>query len=336
MVIQAPMAGFTDRPMRRLAKEFGADLAYTEMISARALVEGHQRTVAMLNGIDREASVVVQLMGSDPGIMAEAAAAAESTGADGVDINLGCPVKKIVRSGAGAALMREPGRVREIVRRVRDAIRIPLSVKMRAGWDEASRNAMEIGRIAQASGVDAVAIHGRLATQGYAGGADWGVIRSLAESLTVPVVGNGDVRTCRGAEEMVRRTGCAAVMIGRASLGNPWIFRAIKLKRAGKEAPWPDAAKRIEVAERHLLLAFEEKGRRGLLQMRKHLAWYLRGFPGAREVRDRIHRTEAVSAVLAELEGIRKHLRSAEEVASGGRGDVLSASKEQTIRERRY
>jgi nifR3 family TIM-barrel protein len=259
------MAGFTDGPARRIARRFGADITYTEMISARALLEGHRRTRAMLDGIDRETSVVVQFMGSDPDIMAEAAAMAEGLGADGIDINLGCSVRKIVRNGAGAALMREPTRVAGIVSRVSSAIRIPLSVKIRAGWDERNMNAVQIGRIAQDSGAEAVAIHGRLASQGYTGEADWNIIRVLVRVLGIPVVGNGDVRCWEDAEKMVRR---------------------------------------IEGAKGHLLAAYAEKGRRGLLQMRKQLAWYLRGFPGAREVRDRIHRVESVDSVVAELEGL--------------------------------
>jgi tRNA-dihydrouridine synthase B len=304
------MAGYTDAPMRGMARRFGADITYTEMISARALVQGHKRTASMLDGIDRGTNVVVQLMGTDPSVMAEAGAMAESMGADGIDINLGCAVRKIVRNGAGAALMRDPSRVGHIVRRVREAIRIPLSVKMRAGWDAENRNAGEVARIAEGNGVDAVAIHGRLASEGYRGQADWAVIRDLVETLAIPVVGNGDIRDSRDAEQMIRQTNCTAVMVGRASLGNPWIFRSIQRERAGMQPLRVRPRERIEAAKQHLHAAHEAKGRRGVLAMRKHLSWYLRGFPGVREVRNRIHRMETVDGVMTELDCFVERLRA--------------------------
>jgi len=303
-LILAPMAGYTDGPTRRIAREFGADLVYSEMISARAFVEGHRRTGAMLDGIGEEDGVVVQFMGSDEVVFGEAAARAEALGADGVDINMGCAAKKIVKSGAGAALMRDPGLVRRIVGRVRDAVRIPVSVKIRAGWDDETRNALEIARIAEESGADAVALHGRTAVQGYRGAADWGLVRDLVGALRIPVYGNGDVRGWEEARRLVEETSCAGVMIGRASLGNPWVFQEIRRRRGGGEWAPPDARDRIEGAKRHFRMAVALKGRPGLYEMRKQLAFYLKGFPGAREARNRINRTEEMESVLAELDDL--------------------------------
>jgi len=296
------MAGYTDGPTRRLAREFGADRTYTEMISARAFVEGHRKTRSMLDGIDGETAVTVQFMGSDPGILAEAAARAEDLGADGVDVNMGCAAKKIVKNGAGAALMRDPVRVGEIVRRVREAVRVPVSVKIRAGWDDEHRNAVEIGRVARESGADVVAVHGRTAVQAYRGKADWEVVQALVGALGIPVYGNGDVRGWDDARRLVEETGCAGVMIGRAALGNPWIFGEIRQRGAGGPQARPGHRERLEGARRHFQLAVSLKGRSGLFEMRKQLAFYLKGFPGAREVRDRINRTEEMGGVLSELD----------------------------------
>jgi nifR3 family TIM-barrel protein len=272
------------------------------MISARAFVEGHRKTRSMLDGIAGETAVTVQFMGSDPAVLAEAASRAEDLGADGVDVNMGCAAKKIVKNGAGAALMRDPVLVGDIVRRVRRAVRVPVSVKIRAGWDDENRNALEIGRVARESGVDVLAVHGRTAAQAYRGKADRGVVRALVEGLGIPVYGNGDVRGWEDACRMVEETGCAGVMIGRAALGNPWIFREIHRRRGREEWSRPGPRERLEGARRHFDLAVSLKGRNGLFEMRKQLAFYLKGFPGAREVRDRINRTEDMEAVLLELD----------------------------------
>ena len=298
-LVLAPMAGVCDAPFRRICKEMGCGLVYTEMISAMALVYDNRRTLEMLRIFDDERPVAVQLFGSDPDVMARAAAAVERRGADILDINMGCPAPKIVRSGEGAALMCRPALACTIVRAVRAACDIPVTVKIRKGWDAETANAVEFAVGCVDAGADAVAVHGRTRADGYSGAADWSVVARVARAVPVPVLGNGDVDSPEAAARMLDETGCAAVMVGRGALGNPWIFRrALGFISTGQLPPEPEPCERITMAVRHLNDVAALKGDDTAAgQMRKHLAWYTRGLKGAARVREAIMAAPTVSAL---------------------------------------
>lgn len=270
----APMAGVTNAPFRLIARECGAGLLTSEEIDAKALVLGNEKTRVLALHLPEERPVAMQLLGSDPDVLAEAARLLADGGADGIDLNMGCPVPKIVAKGQGAALMRDPLRAAVIFRTIRKAVGVPLTIKVRGGWDDAATNAPEIARIAEDEGVDGVTVHPRTRSQRYTGMAPWDVIAAVVAAVRIPVTGNGDVRSHAGAAAMVNATGCAAVMIGRGALGAPWIFGA---------AP-PDREERARVIRRHCaLIEAHLPARLALVQMKKHLAWYSAGLPfGAR------------------------------------------------------
>lgn len=291
--VLAPMAGVTDLAYRLLAKEMGCALVYTEMISDKAVIFRNERTFDMLRISERERPVAVQIFGSDPDSMAEAATIVRDRAhPDIIDINMGCPTQKIVKNGEGAALMRDIPLARDIVAAVVAASGgVPVTVKMRKGWDQEHVNAVELARAVEAAGAMAVAVHGRTRDQFYSGVADQRIIRDVKMAVGIPVIGNGDVRSAEDAARMLAETGCNAVMIGRAALGNPWIFREIAayLATGEKMAP-PSPAERVAMAMRHLDMMIELFGERSaVLQMRKHAAWYVRGVPGAAQARVRIN-----------------------------------------------
>lgn len=305
-VLAAPMAGVTDKAFRLLAREAGAALVYTEMLSARALARESRRTREMLDLSGEQPPVAVQIFGNDPREMAAAARQAEAAGAALVDINMGCPTPKVVKNGDGAALLRDLPRALDIVRACVEAVRVPVTVKMRRGWEEGEEVAPELAAAAEAAGASAVAVHGRFRSQFYQGRADWPAIRRVVEAVRIPVIGNGDVRSPRDAFLLLEETGCRAVMIGRAALGNPWIFgRVARYLERGEEVPPPPPAVRVEMALRHLRLQVRYKGEQvGVRQMRKHLAWYLRGLPGAASLRQQLHRVESLAEAEAVLRSI--------------------------------
>ncbi|HHY47939.1 MAG TPA: tRNA dihydrouridine synthase DusB [Firmicutes bacterium] len=300
-LVLAPMAGVTDSAFRRIAKEMGADLVYTEMISDKALVFGNKKTVEMIRLRPEERPVSCQIFGSDPEFMARAAKLAEDAGADLIDINMGCPTPKIVRNGEGAALMRNPGLAGRIVGAVASATTRPVTVKIRKGWDSNSVNAVEIARVAVSEGAKAIAVHGRTRDQLYSGRADWGIIARVKEAVAVPVIGNGDVRSPEDVKRMLDETGCDAVMIGRGALGNPWIFlQARKFLEDGSLIPPPTLEERLGVMLRHFDMAIQDKGERiAVLQMRKHLAWYLHGLRDSARVREAINSLDEPDSIRA-------------------------------------
>lgn len=300
------MAGVTDRPFRRILSRFGPGLLFTEMISAAALVQRNRRSLRMLELGPDEGPVVIQLFGKDPPVLAEAARLAEAHGPVSIDINMGCPTPKIVRNGEGAALMRNPELCGRIVAAVRAAVRVPVTVKIRKGWDEQEVTAVEVARAVEAAGAAAVTVHGRTRQMFYGGKADWEIIRRVREAVSIPVIGNGDVNGPQAARAMLEQTGCAAVMIGRAVLGNPWIVsRTIHFLRTGELLPPPSLGERVALARLHLSYLVEDKGERiAVPEMRKHAVWYLKGLPGANRFKDRLYRatTEAeMAAILAEI-----------------------------------
>jgi len=308
-VVAAPMAGVTDRAFRIIARRFGCGLAYTEMVSDQALLYGNRKTLAILNREGESGVLSVQIFGSNPDFLARAAQIAEEMGADIIDINMGCPTPKIVKNGEGAALMRDPALAARIVREVVGRVNVPVTVKMRKGWDEHSANAVELALFVQEAGAAAVAVHGRLRTQFYSGKADWGIIRAVKEAVRIPVIGNGDVWSPQDAQAMLRETGCDGVMIGRAALGNPWIFRqTVHYLATGELLPPPSLPERVAVALAHFDLLVETKGEKtAVLAMRKHAAWYLKGVPGAAKLRERVNRAQSAE----ELRGILKAIAGA-------------------------
>ncbi len=293
--ILAPMAGVTDLPFRLLCKEQGAGLLCMEMISAKALQYNNKNTRALLSIHPEEYPVSLQLFGSEPKIIAEQAKRIEELEFQILDINMGCPVPKVVKNGEGSALMKNPKLVYNIVAETVKAIQKPVTVKIRKGFDEASANAVEIAKIIEEAGGAAVAVHGRTREQYYSGKADWEIIRRVKEAVQIPVIGNGDVFSVESAERMQKETGCDGVMIGRGAMGNPWIFRELAAyKETGEKPAQPDIAEVKEMILRHALLQIEFKGEyQGMREMRKHAAWYTKGMKGAAKLRDKINQTES-------------------------------------------
>lgn len=290
-VVLAPMAGVTELPFRLIARRMGSALSYTEMLSDMALAYGSRKTRAMLKIDPSEKPAVVQLVGSRSDVMAKAAMIVEQAGAAAIDINMGCPMQKITGNGEGAALMKEPERALEILREVKAAVGVPVTVKMRKGWDEDSQNYLEFALMCQDAGAAAVTLHARTRKQFYSGKADWDAIRMLKKALSVPVIGNGDVRTGECAVRMMRETGCDVVMIGQGALGNPWIFReATALMQCTEPAPPPSLEEIFSIAAEHLDAMVAHFGERSAcLKMRKHLSWYVKGLRQATDAKDRIN-----------------------------------------------
>ena len=282
------MAGVTNAPFRLVARECGAGRLTSEEIDARALVRDNARTVALTAYLPEERPLSMQLLGEDPDVLAEAARRLEAAGADGIDLNMGCPVAKIVAKGQGAALMRDPLRAGVIFRTLRKAVAGPLTIKIRGGWDDRTVNAPEIARLAESEGVDAITVHPRTRSQQYTGRAPWQVIAEVVRAVRVPVTGNGDVRSVDDARAMVAATGCAAVMIGRGALGRPWIFRGVDVPRDERAA----------IIRRHCaLIETHLPERAALVQLKKHLAWYSDGLPFAARSRPAIFGAHAATEV---------------------------------------
>ncbi|HBC94747.1 MAG TPA: tRNA dihydrouridine synthase DusB [Pelotomaculum sp.] len=294
-VISAPMAGITDKAYRILAKEAGCGLVCTEMVSDQALLYGNVKTGAILNIAGESRPVSIQIFGSDPAYMAGAAKIVEGCGASLIDINMGCPTPKIVRNGEGAALMKDVAKAAKIVKSVADSVQVSVTVKMRKGWDEKSVNAVELARAVVDAGAAAITVHGRTRSQFYCGKADWGAIAAVKKAVNVPVVGNGDIWSPIDAGAMIEETGCDAVMIGRAALGNPWMFsRTVHFLKYGELPPEPKPAEKVAMAQRHLDLLVQFKGERvAVWEMRKHAAWYTRGMRGSARLRDLINKAKS-------------------------------------------
>lgn len=291
--VLAPMAGVTDLAFRLLAKEMGCGLVVSEMVSAKGLLYENCRTKDLIRIDQRERPTAVQIFGSVPAELAEAARRVAASGADIIDFNMGCPTHKIVRNGEGSALLRFPALAETILREMVNAVDVPVTVKIRAGWDEDSINAVEIAQRAEQAGVSAIAVHGRTREQFYSGNADWGIIRRVKQAVTIPVIGNGDVRTVQDAERLLAETGCDGVMVGRAACGNVWIFRQIAgYLRTGALPPPPSFAERAKTLLRHLDMLTELKGEHiAIREMRRHAVCYVKGFPKSAELRTRFNQS---------------------------------------------
>ena len=297
VVLAAPMAGVTGKAFRILAKEAGCGLVCTEMVSDQALLYGNPKTLKLVDLSGEPPPVCVQIFGSQPGYMARAAKIAEELGAAVIDINMGCPTPKIVKNGEGAALMRDPKKAARIVKEVAGAVSVPVTVKMRKGWDEGSVNAVEVALRAEEAGARAITVHGRTRAQFYSGRADWRIIAEVKKAVRVPVIGNGDIWQPQDALAMMVQTGCDGVMIGRAALGNPWIFsRTVHYLKTGEILPEPSLEERVLTALRHAGLLVEIKGEKtAVLEMRKHASWYIKGVRGAAALREKIVRIKSIS-----------------------------------------
>lgn len=292
-VILAPLAGISDLPYRLIMRRYGVGLAFTEMISANGLIRAGRNSEALLHRTAADHPLGVQIFGDDPQVLAKAAAQVEECG-ELIDLNLGCPVKKVVRSGAGSALMREPNQVARIVAAVRRAVRCPLTVKIRSGWDADSVNYLEIGRIVEAEGADALTLHPRTRSQGFTGKADWSQIRNLKQALQIPVIGSGDINTPGDARRMLQETGCDAIMLGRGCYGNPWLIENILAGAETLQPQQPGPRQRLVAVRAHVDLFVSQFGdERAHREMRKHLCWYSRGLPGAAAYRTGINQTHS-------------------------------------------
>ncbi|MCE1273651.1 MAG: tRNA dihydrouridine synthase DusB [Chlorobiaceae bacterium] len=313
-VILAPMEDVTDRAFRQLCKRHGADIVYTEFISAEALRRGVEKSIRKISVADHERPVAVQIFGNTVESMVEAAAIAETFDPDYLDINFGCPVKKVAGKGAGAALLKEPEKLSAIASAVAKAVSIPVTAKTRIGWDHDSINITEIVRRLEDSGMQAVAVHGRTRSDMYKGTADWDRIAEAKSACSIPVIANGDVWTADDAVAMFARTGADGIMIGRGSIGNPFIFaQSVSLVREGVRLPAPTYRERIRVAIDHMRLSVEYKGEKhGILEMRRHYATYLKGLPGVSKVRNELVRELDPVAIVELLESFEAHCEALE------------------------
>ncbi|HUT99808.1 MAG TPA: tRNA dihydrouridine synthase DusB [Myxococcota bacterium] len=314
-VFLAPMAGVSDSPFRCIARRLGCPAVMTEMVSAEGISRAGRRTLELLAIQPEEHPVVAQLFGRHPDSLAEAARVCAGLGFDGIDINMGCPVKKVTRHGAGAALMRDPELARDLVAAVKRAVALPVSVKLRAGWNAAEKNVVEVGRMLAEAGADALTVHPRTRSQGYSGAADWEMISRTVAAVDVPVIGNGDLRVVEDGRRMLDQTGCAGIMLGRAALGDPWLPGAMaRHVSTGQQGDYPPTEdKRFEVFCIHLQKMIDLLGseRRAVLRMRKHMAWYTRGLAGAAALRRKINRMEVAKDMTTSM------------------GDILSAGKQE-------
>lgn len=295
----SPMAGVTDAPFRRICREQGCRYATTEFVSAEALCRVDPKTLGILEGCQDETGIGIQIFGKRPEALVQAAEVALTRyHPDILDLNLGCPAPKVCKGGGGVALMREPEALREAFTVLREFVKGPLTCKVRSGWDDGSRNAVEIARMAEACGIDAIAVHPRTRVQMYRGPADWSVIRSVKEAVSIPVIGNGDILSPADARRMIDETGCDGVSVGRGAIGNPWIF-------APADRQHPTLDDRIEVSRRHLRLMVEHKGEfRGVREMRKHITQYFKAIPRVRAWRNRVVLMETEAEVLGALDAL--------------------------------
>jgi nifR3 family TIM-barrel protein len=315
--ILAPLAGITNLPFRLMAKEAGCGLVCSEMVSAHGLINGSYRTQKLLDSRPEEKPLSVQIFGSKPDVMAEAARLVAASGANIIDINFGCAVRKITKTGAGVALMQETDTAEAVIRAVRKAIAIPLTIKLRSGWDSTGNQAFKIAEMAESCGVDAIAIHPRTAAQGFSGHADWTIIKELKKRVSVPVIGNGDIFSAENAIAMLAQTGCDAIMIGRMAIGNPWIFSHVLARMRGKTAPEVDLGQRFDIMRRYLRESVEYFGEEiACRMMRSRLCWFAKGLRNSSQFRKSINHISTQNEALQRIEAYRDSLQSQSQISN--------------------
>ena len=308
--ILAPLAGITNLPFRLMIKSSGCALVYSEMISSHGLVHGSRKTLQMLDSCPEEYPLAVQIFGTDPSIMAEAARIVEDTGAQVLDINFGCSVRKIVKTGAGVALMKTLDNAERLLNAVRKAISIPMTIKIRSGWNASGTQAIDLSKMAEACGVDAIAVHPRTAKQGFSGKADWPLIAAVKNAVSIPVIGNGDVVCAEDGLRMIQETGCDGVMIGRAAIGNPWIFQQLIAMLKKCKAETPLVADRIRVMQAYLKSSVAYLGeKRACHMMRSRLGWFVRGMRFSSQFRESIKMISSEEEALELIDQYQMRLR---------------------------
>lgn len=307
--VMAPLAGITNLPFRLMAKEAGCGLVCSEMISAHGLIRNSNKTKQIMDSTLEEKPLSIQLFGSDPDITAAAAEIITSAEADIVDINFGCSVRKIVKTGSGVALMREPSKAQKLLKAVRKATQLPLTIKIRSGWDATGEQAVNIARIAEDCGVDGITVHPRTASQGFAGRAAWPIIGTVKTQVSIPVIGNGDIFDAKDAIEMMATTGCDGVMIGRGAIGYPWIFSQVLALMRGENAPEIDVSLRFKSMERYLRASVKYLGEtRACYMMRSRLGWFAKGLPHSSRFRESIKMMSTESQAIDLIRTYREQL----------------------------
>lgn len=313
-IVVAPMAGISNMTFRRICKSMGASLVVAEMVSDKAITYGNEKTFELLRMNDDERPISQQIFGSDVKSFVEAAKIVEEKmKPDIIDINMGCPVPKVaVKNQAGSALLKNPEKVGEIIKAVVGAVNVPVTVKIRSGWDQSSINAVEIAKIAEATGASAITVHARTRAQGYAGKADWNIIKEVVNAVDIPVIGNGDVVSCYDAKKMLDETGCSAVMIGRGLLGNPWLIKeCVEYLESGKLPEVIGYNEKIDMMEYHLNKLCEDKTeKQAVLEIRNHLLNYLKGLPENKEVKNQVCRCKSRLEIIEVLENYRNELKN--------------------------
>ncbi len=314
-VVLAPMAGICNSAFRRICKEMGCGLIYAEMVSDKAITYNNQKTIDMLYMTDEERPLVQQIFGSDKESFVIAAKYIyENMHPDIIDINMGCPVPKVaVRAQAGSALLKDPDKIYDIVKAVVDAVPIPVTVKIRSGWDFNNINAVEVAKIVERAGASAICVHSRTRSQGYSGKADWTIIKAVKESVSIPVIGNGDIKSPEDAKRMLDETNCDAIMIGRGILGNPWLIKNTLAYLEGKEIKQVSEIEKIDMCLKHLTYLQDLKNEKmACLEIRNHIGWYFKGIKGANDVKNNIYKTTNICDIISILKQFKERLLSEE------------------------